>query len=150
MTDLSDFNFVADKFLNWEPVTKRSYASFGTIKRKKFQSEEVTVTEVTEEWLEEGATPPPDWDNKHWMTCTHRSEHSMVMLREAEQVAVFEDREHQRVHVSVRVEGWFMCKIIPSRQWYTMEEPDVIPFVNEQMASLKQMMQPPGGSENNS
>jgi hypothetical protein len=139
---MTDFNFESGSEIHWEPVTRYPYAKFGTVKRRQYQRDGVTVTEVTEEWLEEGATPPRNWDNKHWMTCVHR-EKGFELIREAEQVSVFEDPSHNHIHVSVRVDDWFQCRVIPSALWHRLSTLDVLELVSNEMNDLKQLMHRP-------
>jgi hypothetical protein len=105
------------------------------------KTETWVVTVVTEEWRDPNYPSPKHWGNKHWMTCTHR-DGDMRLIREAEQVSIFDDPAHNHVHISVRVEDWFQCRIIESGQWHSMTELEVISYVSNEIKDLKSIMPP--------
>lgn len=120
-------------------VVSKLWASFGTRIVKTHEKDGCFVNEITHEWLEEGHDPPKLWGNKHWMTCTHRKENSYVVIREAEQVCVFDEVGKGRIHISVREGDWFQCKWIPEAQWHAMTELELISFVGDQLKNLRQI-----------
>lgn len=52
----------------------------------------------------------------HFHTCTHQMD-NVVLVKEAEQIAVFWDAKRDVIHYSIRVQDWYGCKPISVSQF---------------------------------
>ena len=78
-------------------------------------------------------------ESEHFDTCTHRQD-SVLLFKEAEQVALFWAASTRMVHVSIQLEGWFSCSPIPETQWIALSPQQEIEFIQGKLNFLKTLL----------
>ncbi len=85
---------------------------------------------------------PADEVRTHWQTCFHSSG-GFELIRDAEQVAVFDEVGTHRIHISVCVEGWYSCQWIGEVTWHEWTQVELLEYVSTRIKNLQQLMHRP-------
>lgn len=75
-------------------------------------------------------------ERSHKDTCFHREE-SFKIIREAEQTCILFDELRRQYHISVTLNGWFCCKVIPKVAFDQLSEIDIMRLVQRNLKKLR-------------
>lgn len=79
-------------------------------------------------------------ESEHFNTCTHAMD-NVLLVKDAEGVAVFWDMTRKSMHYSIRVEDWYSCQTVGEKTYDDwVEHPDKeMAYLRERVRSLRSM-----------